>query len=228
MNNIVTRLKEYLDFKGISVASAEKKVGISNSSLSKPFNNKTSIKTETLESFLKAYDDINAEWLLFGIGEMLKVDEVEIDVLHETRGKYNSKQEDLGIPLIDIDAMAGYGKGDNQIMQYDTISGYRIPELEGKGVKYLIRVSGSSMYPKYSNGDLLACKPLKDRTFFQWGKPYVLDTEQGAIVKRLFQCPDDESCLECHSDNKVHYPPFKIPKESIRALAIVVGVIRLE
>lgn len=91
-------------------------------------------------------------------------------------------------------------------------------------MKYLIRVSGSSMYPKYSNGDLLACKPLKDRTFFQWSKPY-LDSEQSAIVKRLFPCLDDESGLECHSDNKVHYPPFKIPKESIRALAIVVGVI---
>lgn len=228
MDNIVSRLKKYLDFKGIPVGTAEKKVGISNSSLSKPFNNKTSIKTETLESFLNAYRDINAEWLLFGFGEMLKDDE-EIDMVNETREHYNAKEEaDAGIPLIDIDAMAGYGKGDNQIMQYDNLNEYRIPELEGRGVKYLIRVSGSSMYPKYSNGDLLACRPLKDKTFFQWGKPYVLDTEQGAIVKRLFQCPDDDDCLECHSDNKQHYPPFKIPKDSIRALSIVVGVIRLE
>lgn len=161
--------------------------------------------------------EINPEWLLTGKGNMLK------------RNIETSKiEEKKGIPLIPIEAMAGYGQGDSQVMQFDISSGYRIPELEGKGVKYLIRVSGSSMYPKYSNGDLLACKPLKDLAFFQWGKPYVLDTEQGAIVKRLFPCDEDIECLECHSDNKTHYPPFKIPKSSVRAVAIVVGVIRLE
>ena len=163
--------------------------------------------------------EINPEWLLTGRGKMIK-DNTEVD--------HNKPEEKKGIPLIPIEAMGGYGKGDSQVMQYDVSSGYNIPELEGKGVKYLIRVSGSSMYPKYSNGDLLACKPLEDLSFFQWGKPYVLDTEQGAIVKRLFPCDDDSECLECRSDNKVHYPPFRIPKLSVRAVAIVVGVIRLE
>lgn len=72
MKNIVTRLKEYLDFKGISVSVAEKTIGISNASLSKPFNNKTSIKTDTLESFLNSYSEISSEWLLTGKGKMLK------------------------------------------------------------------------------------------------------------------------------------------------------------
>jgi len=91
----------------------------------------------------------------------------------------------------------------------------------------LIRVSGNSMYPKYSNGDILACKPISDISFFQWGKAYVLDTDQGAIVKRLFEGKDDSS-IECRSDNKEHYPAFQIPKLSIRNISIVVGVIRLD
>lgn len=163
--------------------------------------------------------------------EAYRIEQERKNILNEPIVKYepkslNKKNEDF--PLIDIDAMAGHANGDSQTMAYDVASNYRIPELEGKGVKYLIRVSGSSMYPKYSNGDLLACKPLSDKSFFQWGKPYVLDTEQGAIVKRLFPCKEDDDCLECHSDNITHYPPFKIPKESIRSIAIVVGVIRLE
>src|SRR5690606_21151643 len=95
-----------------------------------------------------------------------------------------------------------------------------------KGVEYIIRVSGSSMYPKYSSGDLLGCKTVKDTSFFQWGKIYVLDTDQGSMVKRLFPA-DKEECLECRSDNK-DYPPFTIYKSSIYNIAIVVGVLRLE
>jgi phage repressor protein C with HTH and peptisase S24 domain len=115
-------------------------------------------------------------------------------------------------------------------MNYDVQEDYIItPEFENKGIKYLIRVSGSSMTPKYNNGDLLACRPITDISFMQWGKVYVLDTDQGPLVKRLYPCnPMDDDCLECRSDNYEKYPPFKIRKESIRRIAIVVGVLRLE
>ena len=132
------------------------------------------------------------------------------------------------VPLIPIAAMAGFANGDTQVMDYEIEKLYKIPDFENKGVKYLIRASGSSMYPKYSNGDILACRPIKDKSFFQWGKVYVLDTDQGPLVKRLFPCPDDDACLECHSDNKESYPPFKISKKSIRSVSIVIGVVRLE
>lgn len=217
---IIDRIMQLIDFKGINKSKFYKETGLSNGFLDKVKD----IGASKIEDILKTYPEISPEWLLTGKGEMLKKEVVKVEEPSEKYLRHNKK----GFPVIPIEAMAGFANGDGQVMEYDVIKGYQIPELEGKGVKYLIRVSGSSMYPKYSNGDLLACKPLKDRTFFQWGKPYVLDTEQGAIVKRLFPCREDDDCLECHSDNKEHYPPFKIPKNSIRTLAIVVGVIRLE
>jgi len=133
-----------------------------------------------------------------------------------------------GIPLIPIEAVAGFAlKGDASVMGYEVTEHYLVPEFSVRGVKYLIRVSGSSMYPKYSNGDILACRPITDLSFFQWGKVYVLDTDQGALVKRLYEGRDD-LCIECRSDNKEHYPPFQINKTSIRTVSIVVGVIRLD
>lgn len=213
------RLAEYMAYKGINNNALTVAADLSVGQIGKAIMKNSGINSSSIEKILHAYPEINAEWLLTGIGQMIK----------GSNELVNSKtDEKKGIPLIPIEAMGGYGKGDSQVMQYDISSGYNIPELEGKGVKYLIRVSGSSMYPKYSNGDLLACKPLEDLSFFQWGKPYVLDTEQGAIVKRLFPCDDDSECLECRSDNNMHYPPFRIPKLSVRAVAIVVGVIRLE
>ena len=104
---------------------------------------------------------------------------------------------------------------------------YVIPEFDRRGAEFIIRVSGSSMYPKYSNGDLLGCKKIEDILFFQWGKIYVLDTSQGALVKRVYP-HDDDAFITLVSDNKKVYPPFPIPKSDIRSLSIVVGVVRLE
>lgn len=72
MITIVERLKQYIDFKGIAVSSAERDIGVSNATLSKPFKSKTTIKTDTLEKFLIHYNDINPIWLLTGEGDMIK------------------------------------------------------------------------------------------------------------------------------------------------------------
>ncbi len=153
---------------------------------------------------------------------------VEKEVVSQPKDYKKIELNPEGIPLIPIDAVAGFAlKGDASVMEYEVTDRYLVPEFSVRGVKYLIRVSGSSMYPKYSNGDILACRPITDLTFFQWGNVYVLDTDQGALVKRLYTGKDD-SCIECRSDNKEHYPAFQINKTSIRTVSIVVGVIRLD
>lgn len=142
----------------------------------------------------------------------------------------SSHVEDVyaSLPLIPIDAVAGFPVSDNAGILFQDCECYNVPEFVSKGAQFLIRVSGSSMYPKYSNGDLLACKKIDEITFFQWGKVYVLDTRQGALVKRIFEDKDNEDNIICHSDNHDNYPDFKLPKVEIRSLSIVIGVIRLD
>lgn len=131
--------------------------------------------------------------------------------------------EPKGLPLIPVEAMAGYGEGDISILKHE-LTYYNVPEF--KEAEFLIRVKGSSMYPKYNSGDILACKYVNNPLFIQWNKVYVLDTSQGAMVKRPHPSPN-ESNIELRSDNK-EYPPFVIPKSDIRSMALVIGVIRLE
>lgn len=215
---IKQRIIQYIEYKNFEKKSFYALHALSASNF-RGKSLESEVGGDVIAKISTSYSEINLEWLLTGKGKMLKEKREDIDA--------EIKQIDE-IPLIPIEAMADFGREEQQIAEYDNSNGYKIPELEGKGVKYFIRVSGSSMYPKYSNGDLLACKPLHDLSFFQWGKTYVLDTEQGAVVKRLFPCTDNEEYLECHSDNKDHYPPFKIPKTSVKAVSIVVGVITLE
>ena len=177
-------------------------------------------KADVLSNIVKSYD-VNAMWLLTGAGPMLKADsDGEVKV---------SKAEPSadGLPLVPIEAVAGFNGDDMPGVRLEDCLRYVVPEFAAAGAEYLIRVSGSSMYPKYSSGDILACRRIPEIDFFQWGKIYVIDSSQGAMVKRIYQCEDDAACVLCKSDND-KYPPFTLPKSAIRSLSIVIGVIRLE
>ncbi len=209
------RILQYLESKGISKYKFYKETGLSNGFLDKS----KSIGTDKCEIINNHYHDLNIEWLVTGKGNML--------VNNIDKTKYIEGQQ-KSIPLIPVEAIAGIGKSDCVVMENDIIDRYIIPEFKEKKADFLIRVSGSSMYPKYSNGDLLACRTITDTSFFQWGKAYVLDSDQGPLVKRIFPCNEDDNYLECRSDNSENYPPFKIAKISVRRVALVIGVIRLE
>lgn len=83
------------------------------------------------------------------------------------------------------------------------------------------------MYPRFSSGDILACRKIEEIRFIQWGKVYVIDSSQGQLVKMLFQ-DERADCLLCVSENAKEFPPFSIPRNDIRSLSTVIGCIRLE
>lgn len=123
-----------------------------------------------------------------------------------------------------IDAIAGFGSGNWSIHENDIQDSYLIPDFTN--IDFMIRVKGSSMYPKYSSGDIVACRKLNQR-YIQWNKPHVIATkEQGIMVKRINESKEKET-FTLTSDNPT-YPPFSIPKDEITGIAIIIGVIRLE
>ncbi|ODM52186.1 hypothetical protein BFF93_15865 [Elizabethkingia meningoseptica] len=223
------RIMQYLDYKGIKRSRFYEDTGVSNGVLSQ--NN--GLSEDNLMRFLNFYTEVNPTWLLTGSGNMLKKEvylyEKQVENspnLKEEEAVYkNDKTINLGIPLIPIDAMAGYGTGSMQIMDYET-SYYEVPEFTELKAEFMIRVKGSSMYPKYSSGDLIACKKISSNTFFQWNKVYVLDTEQGALIKRVKKSQKENHILLV-SDNP-NYDPFDIHLDNIYSIACVLGVIRLE
>lgn len=69
--NTVQRIKEYIDYKGISVRKFEESVGFSNGSFGSQYKNNKTIGVDKVEYILHVYDDINPIWLLTGKGPML-------------------------------------------------------------------------------------------------------------------------------------------------------------
>lgn len=141
-------------------------------------------------------------------------------------GNVDEHIERVTLPLIPYDVLAGFPNVDNLGISIDGCEKYTVPEFSCRGAEFLIRVSGDSMFPRYNNGDLLACKRITNVTFIQWGKVYVIDTTQGILVKHLFPSSFDDK-ITCHSVNSDNYPDFDIPKAEIRSFSLVLGSISL-
>ena len=216
------RIMEFVRYKGIPVSTFEQLCGLSNAYVK---NISKGVGADKLEKILNAFPELNRTWLLTGEGSMLRNNNNEAYEAYETYE--NNETNDHTLPLIPIAAVAGFNGLDIPGIPLAQCPQYSIPDFIEQKAEYLIRVSGSSMYPKYSSGDILACRRIQEITFIQWGKIYVIDSQQGAMVKRLFEIPDNPEQILCQSDNP-KYPPFKLPKSEIRSLSIVVGVIRME
>ena len=163
---------------------------------------------------VSALAELNIDWLITGKGNMLKEEEPAII----------PSNDGSGIPLIPVEAMAGCFTGSQTVLMQEC-DRYVVPAF--KNADFLIRVSGDSMTPRYFSGDLVACKMLSlSDIFFQWGKVYVIDTEQGALIKKVEQ-GSTPNTITIVSENK-EYKPFELPRTAIYHIAIVMGLIRTE
>jgi len=87
---------------------------------------------------------------------------------------------------------------------------------------YTMFIKGNSMEPKYESGDEIAIK--KAEYVIEWGKDYVLDTEDGIIFKKIY---DEGVNIRCVSYNHEEYPDFLVPKEIIYGFYKFVGLVRV-
>lgn len=173
---------------------------------------------------------IDSSWLLTGEGAMLQETENNnaptpkhtVEIAHQV--PHGSSE---GIPLIPLDAVAGFPAESGGGVCLEDCERYVIPEFENKGANFLIQVSGDSMVPLYYSGDLLACRKITDIRFFQWGTVYVLETSQGVLVKRVQESVDHADSILCVSENSSVHHPFLLPRDDIRSLSIIVGLVRL-
>lgn len=207
---ILNKIKAHLGFdKNTDFANY---LGISPQALS----NWYSRGTYDIELLYTKCEDFNTQFLITGTGPALKADlpkATHVDQISES-----------SIPLIPISAFAGVVNGEVSVLELEC-ERYIIPIF--KDAEFLIPVKGSSMVPKYSSGDIVACKKLSlNDIFFQWNKVYVIDTDQGVLVKRIHKGHDQEH-IKIVSENP-QYDPFELHMSKIHAISIVIGVVRLE
>ncbi|NMH29611.1 helix-turn-helix transcriptional regulator [Flavobacterium silvaticum] len=88
----IQRVRNIISHLGISVSAFEKATGMSNNSIQTALKRNSNLKDDTLNSILKAYPDISAEWLLTGNGSMLKKENKDALSLNESPDAYGDSK----------------------------------------------------------------------------------------------------------------------------------------
>lgn len=214
--NLSDGIRQFIDYKGISINKFSTSVGASNSYFNKILKDNNSIGSDRIEKILRTYPEINPEWLLTGEGDMLR----------NTTPIKDSKNL---IPLYDDVSTIGGTSMVADISGVSTPSEYIDAGDWFSGVTAAIRHYGDSMV-EYPNGCILALRQLHEQSSIVWGRNYVVETSEIRVTKRLQTCKDDENCIMAYSTSPETYPdgqlihePFKIRKNDIRKVFLVLG-----
>lgn len=80
-NTINARIRELIQFSGITDNAFAKKIGITQSVIASMFQRGTEPSAKVITSILCTYEEVSAEWLLRGKGDMLiQKEETELGV----------------------------------------------------------------------------------------------------------------------------------------------------
>lgn len=179
-------------------------LGMAKTHLSSALHGGKYLTTGFLKRFARAYAEyINEDWLLTGEGEMVKVD---------TRSLR---------PRLPLEVAAGpmgvtIGTAIESNCEFLPI----IPDMPT--YDFTIPVRGDSMEPLLFDADILYCRAIDNASELREDGVYVLDSAEGAVVKRLTLTADG---VLCKSENP-KYAPYIIPAAEVLRIYIVVGMSR--
>lgn len=176
MENVVYRIKTFIDYKGLSISAFERVAGLSNAVYRKALDNEKTFGVDKLEKIIEAFPELSAKWLLTGEGPMCGEEPVV------------SADPDVGSPYFDVDFEAGFDEIiNNQVTNPDCriiVPGYTKADL-------WCNVTGHSMEPKISHGDIVALRKCSVDDI-QYGEIYavVLDTIRTIKILRRGSAPN--------------------------------------
>lgn len=220
-------LKSHLKRLGYNQEQLSKMLDVSQPYISALVSGKKPFGKETAEKWQQTLG-FSAGWLLTGEGPMLVNNSVN-DLVNTsntaapTPSPSSTEEKTARVPLIPFEARGGQldGFANNGV----TLTQCETVPTPFKGAQFAISVRGQSMSPTYPSGCVLfISKNIAD--WVEWGKVYVLDTENGVIVKQLTPSTLGEDFICCKSFNDApEFAPFNVPKSSIFGIYRVVGAL---
>lgn len=86
------RIKEYIDYKGYTIRSFEVMAGLTNGNYGNQLKHDKTIGIDKLELILHTFQDMSAEYILRGQGEMIK-SENSVLMVNESIPEYGIKKD---------------------------------------------------------------------------------------------------------------------------------------
>ena len=212
-------LKSHLKQLGYKQDELSKMLDVSQPYISALVSGKKPFGKETAEKWQQMFG-FSAGWLLTGEGSMLVNSSTDTA---PAPSPSPIEEETKRVPLIPFEArggqLDGFARNGVTLAQCETVP------TPFKGAQFAISVRGQSMSPTYPSGCVLfISKNIAD--WVEWGKVYVLDTENGVIVKQLAPSSLGNDFVCCKSFNDApEFAPFDVPKSTIFGIYRVVGAL---
>jgi plasmid maintenance system antidote protein VapI len=170
------------------------------------------ITVEQMHKLFETYN-INANYL-FGLSDDIYLNGSEaIPVRSKTDRSTTGRQN---ITLVPERATAGYATALDTPQYLQDFSKFSIPNLEGTLIAF--EISGDSMMPTITNGDMVVCEALERGEPIRDNQVYVVVTDV-VVAKRIQQIKSGSVVKEMRliSDND-RYQPYMVSPEEVRQI----------
>ncbi len=209
------RILQYLDCKGIDKRGFFTQTGIKRGLLDAD-KLQSSVSDISIAKILATFPDINPDWLLTGQGSMLR----------ETHLITPSTNLDRrGAPYYNVDFTGGF---DLIFNDQSTLPAFYIDftPYNKEGVIWC-NLTGHSMEPELSNGDIIAMKELTTPVaYLPAGEIYGIVTDEYRTVKRIAKSPKEGYVRLIPTNHAPEYSEQEIPISMIKRIYAVMGSIR--
>lgn len=193
------------------------------------------LSMQLLEQIVKAYPEINRDWLLTGRGEMTKETTPVLPSLTATKAdkivalnniisnfQQNSKKRGSihFIPLMNIDAVGGLSNDTCDAPEYIE---ELFPVIGATESSIGLPVSGDSMMPVFLPGDIVVIdEVLEWSLFLEMGQYYVIALKDNRrLIKKVTYSETDRMQNFLLLSENPKYPPVELPKTLIHRVFIV-------
>ena len=206
---------EFIRSKNITISDFERISGISTGYVHKI---KNSIGKRVMGDIQRAFPELNVEWLITGNGNMLLNPTVEKSM--DTPNKNYIK----GVPYYNVDFIGGF---DIVLNDQTTMPEYLIDFKKYNEATCWCNVTGHSMEPEITHGDIIALKRIEDFSFLPLGEVYAIVTTNGMRTIKRIGPSDNKDCYSLIPTNKSpEYGIQELPKNMIAVVFQVLGCMK--
>jgi len=208
--HVYTELERANKIKGKS--DIAKHLGTYNHVINSILKGERNITVDQLNRLFDIFK-VNANYL-FGISEDLFLpgyEGGEITVRGMAERNHSGRRN---ITLVPNRALAGYALEHQQDNFMEELPKFSVPNLEGDLVAF--EISGDSMMPTITNGDIVVCEPIERGVSLRDNHVYVVVTDV-VVAKRIQQSRDSNNMLLI-SDNSDVYKPYPVDLDEVRQI----------
>lgn len=218
---IKERFDSFIRHKGLSRRKFQDAIGVSNSYIQ---NISKGISNDVLNRISIQYPELNTNWLLTGVGEMLQSEERSEKIISIPQIAVSTKRK--GALIYDIDATCGLSGRDIEFTDEKVIGSIDAPEINPDSK--IIFATGDSMLPLIASGDRIVIRKIESWDYFNYGQVYLIITNEYRLIKRVRRHPKDSDNLILLRSENPDYDDIDLPKREIIHLFIVENILSIK